>query len=113
MLDFFRHKDWGKKLIDIIEEMMVEKKVLTPDMGGTATTKEVGDESCSIAGEIKNELPQLRQLIFYLHWRNASARSSRRSSLSSSPTENRSRVWVMPFSSASSGVRSAWVWVMG
>ena len=45
MLDFFGHKDWGKKLIDIIETMMVEKKVLTPDMGGTATTKEVGDEA--------------------------------------------------------------------
>ena len=45
MLDFFGHKDWGKKLIDIIEEMMVEKKVLTPDMGGTATTKQVGDEA--------------------------------------------------------------------
>ena len=45
MLDFFGHQDWGKKLIDIIEEMMVEKKVLTPDMGGTATTKEVGDEA--------------------------------------------------------------------
>lgn len=45
MLDFFGHKDWGKKLIDIIETMMVEKKVLTPDMGGTATTQEVGDEA--------------------------------------------------------------------
>ena len=45
MLDFFGHKDWGRKLIDIIETMMVEKKVLTPDMGGTATTQEVGDEA--------------------------------------------------------------------
>lgn len=44
MLDFFDHEDWGKKLIDVIEEMLVEKKVLTPDLGGTATTKEVGDE---------------------------------------------------------------------
>ncbi len=44
MLDFFGHEDWGKKLIDVIEEMLVEKKVLTPDLGGTATTKKVGDE---------------------------------------------------------------------
>ncbi len=44
LLDFFGHEDWGKKLIDIIEEMLVEKKVLTPDLGGSATTKEVGAE---------------------------------------------------------------------
>lgn len=44
MLDFFGHEDWGKKLIDVIEEILVEKKVLTPDLGGTATTKQVGDE---------------------------------------------------------------------
>jgi tartrate dehydrogenase/decarboxylase/D-malate dehydrogenase len=44
MLDFFGHQDWGKKLLDIIEEILVEKKVLTPDLGGTATTSEVGDE---------------------------------------------------------------------
>lgn len=44
MLDFFGKEDWGKKLIDVIEEILVEKKVLTPDLGGTATTKEVGDE---------------------------------------------------------------------
>ena len=44
MLDFFGHEDWGKKLIDIIEEMLIENKVLTPDLGGNATTKQVGDE---------------------------------------------------------------------
>ena len=44
MLDFFGKEDWGKKLIDAIEEILVEKKVLTPDLGGSATTKEVGDE---------------------------------------------------------------------
>ena len=43
MLDFFGHKEWADKLIDIIEELMVEAKVLTPDMGGAATTSEVGD----------------------------------------------------------------------
>lgn len=44
LLDFFGHKDWGKKLIDCIEEVLVEKAVLTPDLGGTATTSMVGDE---------------------------------------------------------------------
>ncbi len=44
MLDFFGQEVWGKKLIDVIEEILVEKKVLTPDLGGNATTKEVGDE---------------------------------------------------------------------
>lgn len=44
MLDFFGKEDWGKKLIDVVEEILVEKKVLTPDLGGSATTKEVGDE---------------------------------------------------------------------
>jgi len=44
LLDFFDHEDWGKKLIGYIEQVLVEKKVLTPDLGGTATTSEVGDE---------------------------------------------------------------------
>ena len=44
MLDFFGHAHWGKRLIDCIEEVLVEGKVLTPDMGGTASTKEVADE---------------------------------------------------------------------
>lgn len=44
MLEFFGHQEWADRLIDIIEEILVEKKVLTPDLGGTATTSEVGDE---------------------------------------------------------------------
>ena len=48
MLDHFGHEDWGKRLIDIIEEMLVEKTVLTPDLGGTATTSEVGDRVVEI-----------------------------------------------------------------
>ena len=42
MLDHFGHEEWGRRLIDIIEEMLVEHKTLTPDMGGTASTSEVG-----------------------------------------------------------------------
>ncbi len=45
LLDFFGHENWGKRTVDIIEEMLVEKQVLTPDLGGTATTDQVGDEA--------------------------------------------------------------------
>jgi len=44
MLDFLGHSQWEGRLIDIIEEIMVEQKVLTPDMNGQATTAQVGDE---------------------------------------------------------------------
>ncbi len=44
MLDFFGHEDWGKILIECIEAVLTEKKVLTPDLGGTANTTEVADE---------------------------------------------------------------------
>ena len=43
MLEFFGYQKWADRLIEIIEEMLVEKKVLTPDLGGKATTSEVGD----------------------------------------------------------------------
>jgi len=42
MLDFFGHEDWGRKLLEVMEEMLVEGDVLTPDLGGSATTQEVG-----------------------------------------------------------------------
>lgn len=44
MLEFFGHKQWADRLIEIIEQILTEQKVLTPDLGGTATTVEVGDE---------------------------------------------------------------------
>ena len=44
MLDFFGYTNWGECLIHYIEEVLVEKNVLTPDLGGMATTSEVGDE---------------------------------------------------------------------
>jgi len=43
MLDFFGYEDWGKKVLDAIEAVLVEAKTLTPDLGGTAKTNEVGD----------------------------------------------------------------------
>ena len=44
MLEFFGHKEMADRLIELIEEVLVEEKVLTPDLGGTATTAQVGDE---------------------------------------------------------------------
>ena len=43
MLDFFGHEEWGSRLISLIEEVLEEKTVLTPDLGGKAKTSEVGD----------------------------------------------------------------------
>ena len=44
MLNYFGYEEWETRIINIIEEILVEKKVLTPDMNGTATTAQVGDE---------------------------------------------------------------------
>ncbi len=44
MLDFLGYPQWGSLLIDCIEEVLCEEKVLTSDLGGHNTTSEVGDE---------------------------------------------------------------------
>ena len=44
MLDFFGYEAWGARILEVIEELMVEGKVLTRDLGGDAKTSEVGDE---------------------------------------------------------------------
>ena len=43
MLDFFGHEDWGKKVLDAIEDVLVDGIAMTPDLGGTASTSQVGD----------------------------------------------------------------------
>lgn len=43
MLDFLGHEAWGAKVMGAIEETLKQAAVLTPDMGGTAKTGEVGD----------------------------------------------------------------------
>ena len=47
MLDFFGQEEWGKVVLQAIEQVMVQKKSLTRDMGGTANTQEVGNEVVS------------------------------------------------------------------
>ena len=44
LLEFFGYRQWADKLIEIIQEILTEKKCLTPDLGGTAKTAEVGAE---------------------------------------------------------------------
>ncbi len=44
MLEFLGYKKWADKLITIIEEILEEKKVMTPDLGGCASTSDVGNE---------------------------------------------------------------------
>ena len=43
MLDFFGHEDWGKKVLDAIVDVLVDGNVKTPDLGGSASTSQVGD----------------------------------------------------------------------
>ena len=44
MLDFWGRKDWAGRILQVIETMLVEKKVLTPDLGGSAKTDEIAAE---------------------------------------------------------------------
>ncbi|KWW16456.1 tartrate dehydrogenase [Peribacillus simplex] len=52
ILDFFGHEGWGANVLDVIEQVMVDKKALTPDMGGTATTVDVGTEVVALLSTI-------------------------------------------------------------
>ena len=44
VLDYLGHSDWAKRVLDTIETLLTEKKVLTPDLGDIASTKDVGSE---------------------------------------------------------------------
>lgn len=43
MLDFFGKEEWGKRVLAAIETLLVEKETLTPDLGGTAKTQDIGE----------------------------------------------------------------------
>ncbi|WP_333651623.1 tartrate dehydrogenase [Lacrimispora sp.] len=43
MLDFFGYTEWAGRLIEAIGALLIEKKSLTPDLGGSAATSETGD----------------------------------------------------------------------
>lgn len=44
MMEHLEQPELGRLILDAIEEVLVEGKVLTPDLGGKASTREVGDE---------------------------------------------------------------------
>jgi len=43
MMDFFGYENYGSIILKAIEKLLLEDNLLTPDMGGTSTTEEVGD----------------------------------------------------------------------
>jgi tartrate dehydrogenase/decarboxylase/D-malate dehydrogenase len=43
MLDHLGHKDAGRAVVDAIERVLREGRGLTPDLGGTARTTELGE----------------------------------------------------------------------
>ena len=43
ILDFFHLENWGRKVLAAIESTLMEGKALTPDIGGSSSTAEVGD----------------------------------------------------------------------
>lgn len=51
MFDFFGYENRGKEVLQAIEKVMVEGKVLTPDLDGTSKTNEVGDRIVALLSE--------------------------------------------------------------
>ena len=42
MLTFFGYPEWEDRIVNAIQALLVEKKALTPDLGGSASTSECG-----------------------------------------------------------------------
>ncbi len=51
MLDFLGHEKWGSRVLQGIENVLVNKTALTPDLGGISRTNEVGD---GVVKELEN-----------------------------------------------------------
>ncbi|OLN22074.1 tartrate dehydrogenase [Domibacillus antri] len=52
MLEFFGQAEWAEKVLTLIEKMLVDKTVLTPDLGGNASTSEVGDHMVELLKQL-------------------------------------------------------------
>jgi len=48
LLDFLGHADWGTRVLRAIETLLLERRCLTPDQGGSATTAQCGDALVSL-----------------------------------------------------------------
>jgi len=55
MLDYFGEKQWAGLLLSGLEVILTEKQTLTPDMGGTASTKQVTDRFLKIIKELASK----------------------------------------------------------
>lgn len=53
MFDFFGYEDIGKRLLMAVEKIMEEQSVITVDLGGNASTSEVGNRVSVILEEIQ------------------------------------------------------------
>lgn len=42
MMDFFGEEKWGQLILDTIRDILTKKELLTPDLGGQASTSELG-----------------------------------------------------------------------
>ncbi len=42
LMDFFGYEEWGAKILDAIEQVLMEGNCVTPDQGGSASTGECG-----------------------------------------------------------------------
>lgn len=54
MLDFFGEEAWARTVLEAIQVIITETDHLTPDLGGTATTVEVGNRFIDILSERAN-----------------------------------------------------------
>ena len=57
MLDFFGYENYGKLLIQGIEDVLVEGKCLSPELGGTAKTWDIGD---AVNEKVKARFPEFK-----------------------------------------------------
>ncbi|MDB5055128.1 MAG: tartrate dehydrogenase [Bacilli bacterium] len=62
MLDFFGYEAGAKTLLKAIEQVMVEKEVLTPDMEGTSSTVEVGNHIVSILTTFYGDIHKMHKV---------------------------------------------------
>ena len=53
MLDYFGMEDWGADVLLAMEQLLSEKRALTVDLGGTATTEEMTDAMISALRSIR------------------------------------------------------------